>query len=301
MSEKTLWWGYKTPNGKAYVYPATERTYFQIQDMKLFFPDHVIMEPTEAKDESEAIWELMTPPAQKLQTLSERITKESEDRHAKIKNQEQMKDRAFYDVQQGKISLTDYLKILYPKRFPDEGATPATPEDFPPITISKGDNGYFIVKVDNKDAELGWDEMLGLLASLTMPEERPCLRWLETEQERNAKRESWGKKSDLPESDFSNPIAGKSHIHTIKEGESITVRAINNSLIHVAVKSADWLPYPENKPEDPGSYLVTTTPSIFGEVNEVTWNGTTWGFVSDPPIKVLAFMPLPKPYKKPAP
>lgn len=33
---------------------------------------------------------------------------------------------------------------------------------------------------------LGYDEMLGLVASITVPEQRPCLHWLRTKEEHEA-------------------------------------------------------------------------------------------------------------------
>lgn len=45
------------------------------------------------------------------------------------------------------------------------------------ITIKQYDNGYFEVFQGNKSSsELGYDEMLGLITSLTMSERRPCLQ-----------------------------------------------------------------------------------------------------------------------------
>jgi hypothetical protein len=42
----------------------------------------------------------------------------------------------------------------------------------------------FNVRTDGRLADgLGFDEMLGLVASLTMPERRPCLHWMKTEEE----------------------------------------------------------------------------------------------------------------------
>ena len=42
----------------------------------------------------------------------------------------------------------------------------------------------FIVTQNNKTSgELGYDEMLGLISSLTMPENRPCLQWMKTKEE----------------------------------------------------------------------------------------------------------------------
>lgn len=62
------------------------------------------------------------------------------------------------------------------------------------ITIETAEHGFNVSQGD-KNAEVGWDEMLGLIASLTMPENRPCLQWMETEEQRAAKRASWSKSS----------------------------------------------------------------------------------------------------------
>lgn len=39
------------------------------------------------------------------------------------------------------------------------------------------------VRQGDKYAELAWDEMIGLVASLTMPEHRPCKQWMKTKEE----------------------------------------------------------------------------------------------------------------------
>ena len=55
------------------------------------------------------------------------------------------------------------------------------------ITIKQYDNGYFEVFQGGKSSgELGYDEMLGLITSLTMPESRPCLQWMKTKEQRDA-------------------------------------------------------------------------------------------------------------------
>lgn len=50
--------------------------------------------------------------------------------------------------------------------------------------IKKGTSkGCFIVECGNKESvELSWDEMIGLVASLTIPLSRPCLNWLRTKK-----------------------------------------------------------------------------------------------------------------------
>jgi len=47
----------------------------------------------------------------------------------------------------------------------------------------------FNVRTDGRLADgLGFDEMLGLVASLTMPERRPCLHWMKKEEELAARQ-----------------------------------------------------------------------------------------------------------------
>lgn len=60
------------------------------------------------------------------------------------------------------------------------------------ITIETAEHGFNVSQGD-KNAEVGWDEMLGLIASLTIPENRPCLQWMETEERRTEKRAAWSK------------------------------------------------------------------------------------------------------------
>ena len=50
------------------------------------------------------------------------------------------------------------------------------------IEIEKTNEGPFIVKSDGKTSgPLGWDEMLGLIAALTIPENKPCVHWMHEE------------------------------------------------------------------------------------------------------------------------
>ena len=59
------------------------------------------------------------------------------------------------------------------------------------IIITQNESGTFNVKQGEKWADnLGWDEMQGLIASMTMPEHRPCLQWLWTEKQ----HAEWNKK-----------------------------------------------------------------------------------------------------------
>lgn len=50
------------------------------------------------------------------------------------------------------------------------------------IEIEKTNDSPFIVKSDGKTSEpLAWEEMLGLIAALTIPENRPCVHWMHEE------------------------------------------------------------------------------------------------------------------------
>ena len=55
------------------------------------------------------------------------------------------------------------------------------------ITIKQYNNGYFeVFQGDKSSGELSFDEMLGLITSLTIPECCPCLLWMKTKQQRDA-------------------------------------------------------------------------------------------------------------------
>lgn len=51
------------------------------------------------------------------------------------------------------------------------------------ILISKKDDHYIVIQGDKSSSELGYDEMLGLVVALSMPEKRPCLSWMKTQKE----------------------------------------------------------------------------------------------------------------------
>lgn len=54
------------------------------------------------------------------------------------------------------------------------------------ITIKQYDNGYFeVFQGDKSSGELSFDEMLGLITSLTIPERCPCLLWMKTKEQRD--------------------------------------------------------------------------------------------------------------------
>lgn len=54
------------------------------------------------------------------------------------------------------------------------------------IIIKQYDNGCFeVFQGDKSSGELSYDEMLGLITSLTMSERRPCLLWMKTKEQRD--------------------------------------------------------------------------------------------------------------------
>ena len=55
------------------------------------------------------------------------------------------------------------------------------------ITIKQYNNGYFeVFQGDKSSGELSFDEMLGLITSLTIPEHCSCLLWMKTKEQRDA-------------------------------------------------------------------------------------------------------------------
>ncbi len=60
------------------------------------------------------------------------------------------------------------------------------------ITVQKlgGSGGFAVREGDKYNEGLTFDEMLGLLASLTIPDDRACLRWMQTKEQWDA-REEW--------------------------------------------------------------------------------------------------------------
>lgn len=55
--------------------------------------------------------------------------------------------------------------------------------------------GMFDVSFEGKTAiGVTYDEMLGLVSTITMPEKRPCLNWLKTPEQINAWEEKYNKK-----------------------------------------------------------------------------------------------------------
>ena len=59
----------------------------------------------------------------------------------------------------------------------------------PDIIIKQLDNGCFDVHVNDKSTDqLSFDEMLGFVAQLTVPENKRCLEWLKTKEQHEAFR-----------------------------------------------------------------------------------------------------------------
>lgn len=48
-------------------------------------------------------------------------------------------------------------------------------------------DGYWSVTcADKSSVDLSYEEMIGVVISLSLPEQRPCLRWMKTKQEHEA-------------------------------------------------------------------------------------------------------------------
>ena len=55
------------------------------------------------------------------------------------------------------------------------------------VIIKQYNNGYFeVFQGDKSSGELSFDEMLGLITSLTIPEYCPFLLWMKTKEQRDA-------------------------------------------------------------------------------------------------------------------
>lgn len=78
------------------------------------------------------------------------------------------------------------------------------------ITIDKNENGTFNVSTDGKLADsLCFDEMLGLIAVITMPLYRPCLGYLKTPEQIKAWDEKYAvnipvQQGEISEVNFEN-------------------------------------------------------------------------------------------------
>lgn len=54
------------------------------------------------------------------------------------------------------------------------------------VTITLESNGWKVQQGDKYADTLCYEEMLGVLISLTMPEQRPCLQWMRTKEQYEA-------------------------------------------------------------------------------------------------------------------
>ena len=56
--------------------------------------------------------------------------------------------------------------------------------------------GWTVTYGDKYADQLAYEEMLGVVAALTMPDNKPCLHWLKTEEQHKQWREGLQKSSD---------------------------------------------------------------------------------------------------------
>ena len=54
------------------------------------------------------------------------------------------------------------------------------------------DGGYDVHYGDKRTGQLGYDEMLGLVSCLAMPDSRPCLQWLQSEEHHKNWEQKYG-------------------------------------------------------------------------------------------------------------
>ena len=54
------------------------------------------------------------------------------------------------------------------------------------VIITLESNGWKVQQGDKYADTLCYEEMLGVLVSLTMPEQRPCLQWMLTKEQHEA-------------------------------------------------------------------------------------------------------------------
>lgn len=69
------------------------------------------------------------------------------------------------------------------------------------IVITQDEHGWKVQQGDKYADWLGYDEMMGVVSSLTMPKERPCLHWMRTKEQheliKRAIEQQDGPQSDL--------------------------------------------------------------------------------------------------------
>lgn len=61
-------------------------------------------------------------------------------------------------------------------------------------------SGWKVTHGDKYADGLGYDEMLGLVTAITLPENRPTLHWLKTKEQHQAWKDKWTKKEE-PQND----------------------------------------------------------------------------------------------------
>ena len=57
------------------------------------------------------------------------------------------------------------------------------------IKIIKKGEVFTVIQGDKSSSELTFDEALGLIATIMMPKEKHCLRWLKTKEEHKKEEE----------------------------------------------------------------------------------------------------------------
>lgn len=55
-------------------------------------------------------------------------------------------------------------------------------------------SGWKVTKGEEYADGLAYEEMLGVIAALTMPTGRPCLQWMRTKEQHEAQRQLWQSK-----------------------------------------------------------------------------------------------------------
>lgn len=59
------------------------------------------------------------------------------------------------------------------------------------IIIRKTECGHNVIVNNKETGNLSFDETLGIIASLIIPDHKPCLRWLKTKEEMEFEKEMW--------------------------------------------------------------------------------------------------------------
>lgn len=53
------------------------------------------------------------------------------------------------------------------------------------------EGGFDVIYGDKRTDHIGYDEVLGIVSAITMPDNRPCLHWLQTEAQHQAFKEKY--------------------------------------------------------------------------------------------------------------